>query len=324
MFVLLFLFSHSDFSLVNTTLGESNIECSSTVCLFKYPCSSSTICTPYKVELYPGEYILEVWGAEGGNLGSISGKGGYSIGGYSIRNNQIVYLYIGGKGQTRGEGGNMCISGGYNGGGLSCSERFHTSGGGGTDVRLSLNNAYNDRIIVAGGGGGSSGTTSYTISNGGCGGGLQGGNAIGSAPRVSLGYGSVWANGGTQTNGGGSKILSATYVNSNGEWGIGGKGAGGYHYSGSGGGGFYGGGGGADVTAGGGGSGFISGLSVINGIQPQSISGCNTFPSPNGGTENGHTGNGAIRITVIKNYSLRKKEGISGLFILLVHMISII
>ena len=47
----------------------------------KYPCKDTQFCPPLVANAYPGEYLLEVWGAEGGDNGDkISGPGGYSFG----------------------------------------------------------------------------------------------------------------------------------------------------------------------------------------------------------------------------------------------------
>ena len=255
-----------------------------------------------------GHYQFEVWGAQGGTYNSAGAKGGYSIGYYEIMEEyKILYLFIGGKGISRGAGSDACISGGYNGGGQSCSTQYHTSGGGGTDIRTSYNTNYQNRLIVAGGGGGSSGSSGTAI---GYGGGFSGGNALGGSGRLGIAYGQIWANGGSQTSGGSSRILTATYTNENGKFGIGGKSAGGYYYSGSGGGGYYGGGGGFDVTGGGGGSGYIGGVynSSVFSILSNTVRGDKSFPAPITGFETGHSNNGVIKITkLIPIYSLSKK-----------------
>lgn len=165
-------------------------------------------------------------------------------------------------------------------------------------------------MIVAGGGG-SDGATNKN--------GMYGGGAIGGSATQNYGSG---GSGGTQTAGGtgsasaSGKGTAGTY----GDFGVGGKG---YNassgYAGAGGGGWYGGAGsypdgsGDDDRGGGGGSGYIytsatainypSGCLLNESYYLENASmkaGNESFLSPNGANETGHSGNGYCRITVVE------------------------
>ena len=106
------------------------------------------------------------------------------------------------------------------------------------------------------------------------------------------------AKGGTQTTGGSAAILdgnkSTLYNPKAGSFGKGGDAfsASGDNPGGAGGGGWYGGGGSPYAYGGGGGSSYVGG--VTNG---KTIAGNESMPSPTGGTETGHSGNGYCKIT---------------------------
>jgi hypothetical protein len=267
---------------------------------------------------------MECWGAQGGNgIGNagigIGGKGGYSKGYLSVSTIATFYIYVGGKGENAivsqknnswtGTGGN----GGWNGGGSGIwdgtDDDCGGGGGGATDIRTT-NGTWNTftsqktRIMVSGGGGGSS-----YIKEGGAGGGLNGGYG-------ELQDGSISGVQATQTTGykfgqGQSAYHPTNFVND------GGGGGGGYY-------------GGTTISvlsesnssdAGSGGSGFISGHAGCNAINQNSTStkithtgqpnhysgyvftntvmkaGNEVMPSPSGGTETGHSGNGYCKIT---------------------------
>ena len=143
-----------------------------------------------------------------------------------------------------------------------------------------------DIIIVAGGGGGAACDEVKAGSIGGYGGGTIGGNGA-SSPN-SDGYLGL---GGNQTNGGDSQELSGNYSGkvkpTSGVYGKGGDGA---TDGGAGGGaGFYGGGGASVWGGAGGGSGYINTSFLTDATM---IAGNASMPSPNGGTEVGHTGDG--------------------------------
>lgn len=246
------------------------------------------------VELLPGKYKLEVWGAQGGYRSSSSygGRGGYSVGTIALTENTKFFIYVGGSGNTGG------TSGGFNGGG---SRATYNGGGGGTDFRIGSDSLY-ARVIVAGGGG----SDGATNKNGLYGGGTSGGSA-------SQSYGSG-GQGGTATSGGAGYSSGA---NTPGSFGKGGQG---YNrssgYGGAGGGGWYGGAGsypdssGDDDRGGGGGSGYVYTSSTASNYpsgcllnssyylsNASTTAGNASMPATSSGTETGHSGNGYARIT---------------------------
>ena len=123
-----------------------------------------------KVFLLPGLYKIECWGAQGGsgleqgNITAEGGRGAYVSGFLSIHKNIEVYIYVGGKGENGNAQPNTHAKGGFNGGGnggADTNDDEATGGGGGaTDLRLiddndeGLNyiNSIKSRIIVAAGG----------------------------------------------------------------------------------------------------------------------------------------------------------------------------
>jgi hypothetical protein len=257
---------------------------------------------PYKIHFPKGSYLVELWGASGG--GNDGGKGGYAKGILNLTSSRTLYIYVGGAGKSTGSV-NGCIEGGWNGGGKACSYGDQSSGGGATDIRLSKNDLYNDRIIVAGGGGGAAGTRYYVGEkySGGYGGGTKGGTAYGWSASRSKSYGELYATGGTQTEPGNAAIMVCEFTNENGKWGAGGMCAGCSFYCGGGGGGYYGGAGGSDVTGGGGGSGYFDPNFISNGVLL-------------GGNEKGKTGNGEIRIiTLFNNNCATKTKNEISLFL---------
>ena len=246
-----------------------------------------------------GKYKLEVWGAEGGTgSGTVGGKGGYSVGELTLTTSTNIYVYAGGAGKRA----DVDRNGGFNGGGsFKNSTDSVATGGGGTDIRLNSDSLYS-RVIVAGGGGGGT----YSGGNGsvgGYGGGTTGGTATNGG------------GGGTQTSGGTSYDYNTAEF---------GKGA--YNDSGSnsgggmGGGGWYGGGSGnhgngSANSGGGGGSGYVYTSSTASNY-PQgctlnsnyyltnasTTAGNQSFTSPTGSNETGHSGNGYARITPLEGH----------------------
>ena len=65
-----------------------------------------------------GVYTLETWGASGGDVDSSNkgGYGGYSIGKVSLNKGDILYISVGGSGNTT-TAFDKIAEGGYNGGG---------------------------------------------------------------------------------------------------------------------------------------------------------------------------------------------------------------
>lgn len=231
---------------------------------------------------------IKAWGAQGGmyNSGWGAGKGGYSTGTLNVSPGEILYIYVGGQGNSSGS--NVQVSGGFNGGGYArgyTSGAFAGSGGGASDVRSS-GNALANRVIVAGGGGGAGGYLS-DVMNGGYGGGSTGGT--GDPWKSNYNGGS----GGTQSAGGAQGSNSS--YDQNGSLGQGGNQTATWgNWNGSaGGGGYYGGGSGGAVGAGGGGgSGYVGGVS--SGL---TIAGNASMPDPDGGTMTGKEGNGLVIIS---------------------------
>lgn len=256
------------------------------------------------VTLPKGTYKLECWGAQGGNRSQDSasatvtgsGLGGYSIGTLTLTQLTTCYIYVGGQGGMSSSTGNVKVEGGFNGGGFASHESTGdpgNGGGGATDVRIAQDSLY-ARIIVAGGGGG----LGEDNETGGYGGGETGGAGSGNTSLTQA----------SQTSGGTNSF---------------GFGLGGNTYNGgAGGGGWYGGASrysvssystGSDSEGGGGGSGYVYTSSTAKNYpsgcllnssyylsNAQTIAGNNSFVSPTGSSETGHSGNGYCRITVIE------------------------
>lgn len=253
------------------------------------------------ITLPKGTYKLECWGAQGGSYSDTyhGGFGGYSIGTLLLDSPRTLYLVSGGSGGVGN--GNGYINGGYNGGGgaqASNSNNLAGAGGGATHISLSdgllstLSGNKESVLIVAGGGGGSASiyvfAYGYKRGSGGNGGGSSGENGT----VIYRNY--TTPTGGTQSSGGttdGNLTSDSSYVAAS-------FGQGSYAKTGTtpgGGGGYYGGGSGF-YASGAGGSGYISGQL----IDASTLSGSSSFLSPDGNSETGHTGDGYIRITVIK------------------------
>ena len=292
-----------------------------------YACTKSvkTFTAPYT-----GEYLLEAWGAQGGDAPEVTnnskvmaavegGKGGYSSGIVSLIEGDEVYVVVGAAGGSLCDVKDSVKPGGYNGGGQALADDIRNSqgsGGGATHFAINNNlgelknysNNQDDVLIVAGGGGGSynsAGIWYYSI--GGAGGGENGEPAI---VNYNTSYiSSALTNSGfTYTQG--FQIPGATQSQQTtpttyyyGTFGQGtnavksltGTDAGA-------GGGWYGGNKlsrntGAGGMAGSGGSGHINGLKVING---NTITGSEMIPSKtDSGTMIGNSGDGYARISLI-------------------------
>ena len=280
-------------------------------------------------------YKIECWGAQGGNSyidpehghytnTVYGGKGSYCSGEVTFPSNLNVYVYVG----QSGEGINQVQT--FNGGGAGAAYHGARSGGGATDVRLTEGSTWSDfnslksRIIIAAGGGGAQ--HYFEGCNGGNAGGLSGQDGFVFCLPSYNGKRQV-ATGGDQTQGGLAAIGDYSKpIAHDGTFGIGGD----YAFldipNGSGGGGGYYGGGGPGfaseaVFSGAGGSSFISGYTGCNAISSSStedniihtnqpnhysgyvfsnsvmIDGGSIMPTPSGGTETGHIGNGYCIIT---------------------------
>lgn len=257
------------------------------------------------ITLPKGQYKLECWGAQGGTYSSYKGgPGGYSVGKIILTKKETLFFYVGGAGTTS-------TAAGFNGGGTGIGGG--RGGGGASDIRIGQDSLY-ARVIVAGGGGGA-GVTGANANPAGCGGGLYGGDGYYNNTTGTYTTG-IARNGGSASQTAGGKSWQ-TQSSSTGTFGKGGNASG--YSCGGGGGGWYGGGGAYDNDSdfdgrwGGGGSGYVYTSSTASNYpsgcllnssyyltNAQTIAGNTAFTSPTGTNETGHTGNGYIRITVIK------------------------
>ena len=250
-----------------------------------------------EITLERGNYLLQVWGAQGGlcSCDDSHSRGGYSHGIIKLHSSQSFTVCVGGKGTNSSR---TNAQGGFNGGGNSAigsKNQCGGSGGGATDITLKSDNSQ--KIIIAGGGRGS---IEYTMNEnppdycGGYGGGASGGDGEG-GKEMNLGKGGKTYEYDNQGKFEGTIDIEGT----KGTLGKGGNGATTeYSSAGGGGGGYYGGGGGADIGSGGGGSGYVHWL--VNG---KTLSGIQKFPNPEGSYEIGHPGDGYAIITKLKIYS---------------------
>lgn len=273
--------------------------------------------------LTPGRYKLECWGAQGGNSNQSNGtygnggKGGYSTGILNVSTNTTIYITVGGQGQNGVL--NTRTAGGFNGGGDGYgTHSFGVGGGGGGASDISLmspvfshssyfinnirdTNSLLSRIIVAGGGGSAGYDVSNNAANGGAGGGTTGQDGL--SNRVYHGTGGKQTTFGT---GGSSEEPNRYSVQA--KFGCGASASNSTDVAPGGGGGWY--GGGLHCDSAGGGSGYVytpttasnypSGCLLNSAYylsNAQTIAGNQSFPSPTGGTETGHSGNGYVRIT---------------------------
>ena len=309
-------------SLKDSSKGQINetIQTRKSIVL-NYPCSDSTICTPYVLDVSKGVYKFESWGSIGGQWNGVStpGLGGYTSGTLFVPKPTTFYVYIGNVGF-------------FNAVKYAKSYNYGVLPGGATDVRLTYSENWWDskslisRIMVAAGGGGAE----WPASIGGNGGGLTGGESISAKDPTGSSVFSAHCPGATQTSGSECPTLTFNNVQSpsvQGEFGSAGKtepyiGYGKEDYGGFGGGGYYGGTSYQLSFAGSGGSSFISGHEGCKAVKEQTefiehtntsyhysgfiftntkmISGNETMPLPNSRTEEGiHTGTGAFRITLL-------------------------
>lgn len=277
--------------------------------------------------LTPGRYKLECWGAQGGNSNQSNGtygnggKGGYSTGILNVSTNTTIYITVGGQGQNGVL--NTRTAGGFNGGGDGYgTNNFGVGGGGGGASDISLmspvfshssyfinnirdTNSLLSRIIVAGGGGSAGYDVNNNAANGGAGGGTTGQDGL--SNRVYHGTGGKQTTFGT----GGSSEESNRY-SVQAKFGCGASASNSTDVAPGGGGGWY--GGGLHCDSAGGGSGYVytpttasnypSGCLLNSAYylsNAQTIAGNQSFPSPTGGTETGHSGNGHVKITKLSD-----------------------
>ena len=282
-----------------------------------------------------GIYKIECWGAQGSNiLDKVGGKGGYCSGNIQLSKAKTLYIYVGAQSGGFGGGGVSADSErannfGNDGGGATDVRLIN---GNFKDF-----NSLKSRIIVAAGGGGANHRNTadevpqWGQGDGGYGGGLTGGDGIRDDGTISFATVPYLqkSTGATQTSSG---LFIKSAKNSSGgfdDYTLVSTGRFGYSLSApnyfvqsGGGGGYYAAAPGAHGGAAGGSS-FISGYigcdaiaasstetNIIHTGQPNHYSGYiftnsvmyagnKQMPSPSGGTETGHSGNGACIITWI-------------------------
>ncbi|MBQ1703957.1 MAG: hypothetical protein II021_05725, partial [Oscillospiraceae bacterium] len=93
-----------------------------------------------------GDYFMQAWGADGGDAtvymiwARKGGKGAYTSGTIHLEAGQMIYVYVGGAGQTGFRQRNAYSRGGWNGGGNGANsydgDEGSGAGGGATDFRL--------------------------------------------------------------------------------------------------------------------------------------------------------------------------------------------
>ena len=245
---------------------------------------------------YAGTYKLQCWGASGHSRhaadGELPGLGGYAASTYQMQANHIIYICAGG------------YANGYNN---KCDYTDSYLGGGATSITIekgaelkefSNKQDQNKVLLVAGGGGGIE-----RPGKAGSGGGLEGLNGV-STWFDSQAYGT----GGTQkagglNNRGNAYPIYLEYKACFGAGGIAARNTGTstnpfIDFGAQGGGGWYGGGGTGYAGAAGGGSSHGN-TSLLVKDSFVTIDGDHEMPSPDGGTETGHSGHGACVISWI-------------------------
>lgn len=108
-----------------------------------------------------GTYILEATGAPGGDSGSDNGgtsfkggNGGFVKGSVNLKAGDILYVYVGARGDSLGDAGSApANTNGIGSGGGGSRGRLTGAGGGASEIRFNGTENSN-RLIVAGGGGG--------------------------------------------------------------------------------------------------------------------------------------------------------------------------
>ncbi|EAY17435.1 hypothetical protein TVAG_493770 [Trichomonas vaginalis G3] len=216
-----------------------------------------------------------------------SGLGAFTEAVFHVKSQTKLNIYVGSHGQCSTT---KLTSNFFQAGINDIFEDKYKSCTGGGSTFISVNDSKNDVLIVAGSGGGSG---QYHTENSGGYGGYIGGIGL------DLEYFSYYAGGGTQNQGGSGSHFENGHSSCDslpGSFLRGGDGASCWSAaSGGGGGGYYGGGGGVDLGGGGGGSSFARGdLTSVT-----FRSGNETFKSPSGKIETGHSGNGFIIIQQI-------------------------
>ncbi len=133
-----------------------------------------------------GRYKIELWGADGSGINNNGGKGAYTSGEVTLKQNDKLYFYVGERGKSSA---GACSSTSFN----ANTTAVCYSGGGSTDVRLVGDTEWSDytslpsRIMVAAGGGGAG----FATGSAGNAGGLNGVNGT---------YNSITSKGGAITS----------------------------------------------------------------------------------------------------------------------------
>ena len=297
--------------------------------IYKYPCISPINCYPLDVTLKRGKYLIECFGASGGDSErNIGGYGAFVSGIISLRKDTKLFLFIGSKGHL--QIGQPTFNGGGRSHIGSNAESKGASGGGSTDVRLINSSDLKgllSRIMVAGAGGGSEGYYH----------GIKGGNGMffegesGFKDNYPTSSQITLPTGGSSTKGGDAGLCvkdGTNTCNSNLHGHPGGFGYGGNssdkNYGAGGGSGYFGGGGagyaGSMVASGAGGSSYVSGQkgchSFVEGEDGNIVeTGSEIHPSGlfftnikyKNGNETFHSENGEIDITPLQTCILTSK-----------------
>lgn len=225
------------------------------------------------VTLPKGKYTLECWGAQGGyrDSSSYGGKGGKSYGILTLVKPTLLYIYVGGSGNTGG------TNGGFN--------------GGGSDIRIGTDSLY-ARVIVAGGGGSDGASDKKGMYGGGTSGGSSSENygTGGSGNDGTFGKGGAGLN---RSSGYGGAGGGGAYPDSSGDDDRGGGGGSGFVWTGS------------NAP-----TGYLLGTEyyLANAVTK---AGNVSFGAVSTGKETGHGGNGHVRITVNEVQSLNLPAKIS-------------
>lgn len=251
------------------------------------------ICTQ-KVEEFTapvsGEYKLECWGASGhsifGEETALPGLGAYAVASYQIKTNHIIYICVGGY--ANGYNNKCDYTGGSGRGGGATSITIEK----GAELK-EFSDKQNKVLLVAGGGGGIE-----RSGKAGSGGGLEGLDGVSTFGEIQ-----AYGTGGTQNAGGLNNQGNAYPISLEYKacFGAGGIAARKNHdsdidFGAQGGGGWYGGGGTGYAGAAGGGSSHGN-TSLLVKDSFVTIDGDHEMPSPDGGKETGHSGDGACVIT---------------------------
>ena len=165
----------------------------------------------------PAKYIIEAWGASGGDASNnfTGGYGAYVKGEIELLEDEELTLYINVGGEGKGKCNRTNCAGGYNGGSNTGSGSngsiYYGAGGGATSISLvsgllsTLSEDKDKILLVAAGGGGASYINDQTGNNGG-----NGGGYVGNSSLVNSVSGLYYGSGGTLIDGGRSSFSSSS------------------------------------------------------------------------------------------------------------------